>query len=289
MKDSSTTTTTTTTTTPPATDDGPVTSESVTVGAVIDAVRAGSPLVHCVTNTVVANFTANALLAAGAAPAMVDAPEESGVLASVAGALLINLGTVTSAQADGMRAAIRGANAAGVPWVLDPVAIGALPMRTGLAREFAALGPAVIRGNASEIGALAGGAGGRGVDSTADVADVALVAAEIAREFGTVVAISGAVDLITDGTRTARVSSGTAMLTRVTGVGCSLGALIAACAAVTSDVLMAAAAATSWVCVAGEEATAASKGAGSFAVGFIDALDLLSANEIAVRSGVSIS
>lgn len=263
--------------------------EAPTVDAVIDAVRAGSPLVHCITNTVVANFTANALLAAGAAPAMVDAPEESGILASVAGALVINLGTVTSSQAAGMRAAINGAIGAGVPWVLDPVAIGALPMRTGLALEFASLGPAVIRGNASEIGALAGGAGGRGVDSTADVADVALVAAEMARRFGTVVAMSGAVDLVTDGTRTARVSSGNSMLTRVTGVGCALGALIGACVAVAPDALMAAAAATSWVCVAGDEAAAEGTGVGSFALGFIDALDLLSANVIAERCGVSIS
>lgn len=259
------------------------------IEAIIGAVRVASPLVHCITNTVVANFTANALLAAGAAPAMVDAPEESGMLAAVAGALLINLGTVTSSQAEGMRAAINGANAAGVPWVLDPVAIGALPMRTELAREFAAMGPAVIRGNASEIGALAGGAGGRGVDSTADVSDVALVAGQIARRFGTVVAMSGALDLITDGTRTARVSAGNPMLTRVTGVGCSLGALIGACLAVTPDVLMAATTATAWVCVAGDEAAAGNTGVGSFARGFIDGLDLLPARDIATRSGVSIS
>jgi hydroxyethylthiazole kinase len=267
----------------------PETLAAVTVAAVIEAVRAGSPLVHCITNTVVTNFTANALLAVGAAPAMVDAPEESGTLASVAGALLINLGTVTNAQADGMRAAINGANAAGVPWVLDPVAIGALEMRTGLAREFARMGPAVIRGNASEIGALAGGAGGRGVDSTADVADVAQIATQIATEFGAVVAMSGAVDLITDGTRTARVVSGNPMLTRVTGVGCALGALIGACLAVRPDGLTAAMAATSLVCVAGDEAVAGTKGVGSFALAFLDALDLLSAKDIGTRSGVSMS
>src|SRR3954451_9826122 len=181
------------------------------IGAVIDAVRAGSPLVHCITNTVVTNFTANALLAGGAAPAMVDAPQESGTLASVAGALLINLGTVTIAQAEGMRAAIAAANAAGVPWVLGPVAIGALPLRTALAHEFAALHPAVIRGNASEIGALAGGAGGRGVDSTATTEEVADVALAVARQYETVVAMSGEIDLITDGTRTMRVASGSPM------------------------------------------------------------------------------
>ncbi len=254
------------------------------VETVVDAVRSRSPLVHCITNTVVANFTANVLLAAGAAPAMVDAPEEAGLLASVAGALLINLGTVTSAQADGMRVAIAGAQAAGVPWVLDPVAIGALPMRTGLAREFAALHPAVIRGNASEIGALAGGAGGRGVDSTATPDDLASVAGEVAKQFGTVVAMSGPVDLITDGTRTVRVASGSPMLTRVTGVGCALGAVIGACVAVADDRVLAAAAATAWICVAGERASEAGSGAGTFATAFVDGVDVLSAKEIGLRS-----
>jgi hydroxyethylthiazole kinase len=254
------------------------------VRTVIDAVRSRSPLVHCITNTVVTNFTANVLLAAGAAPAMVDAPEEAGVLASVAGALLINLGTVTTAQADGMRAAIAGANEAGVPWVLDPVAIGALPLRTALAREFAALHPAVIRGNASEIGALAGGAGGRGVDSTATPDEVAQVAGEVARTFGTVVAMSGPVDLVTDGSRTVRVASGTPMLTRVTGVGCALGGLIGAALAVTPDAITAVAAATAWMCVAGETAAETAAGVGAFAVTLVDAVDVLSASGIAERA-----
>lgn len=275
----------------PATD--PVTSARPAPGLpeldiepLIDAVRAQSPLVQCITNTVVTNFTANVLLAAGAAPAMVDAPEESGILASVAGAVLINLGTVTASQADGMRAAIAGANGSGVPWVLDPVAIGALPMRTALAREFAELHPAVIRGNASEIGALAGGAGGRGVDSTATPDEVAAVAADVARRFATVVAMSGQEDLITDGARTVRVASGSPMLTRVTGVGCALGALIGACVAVSDDRVLAAAAATAWVCVAGEDA-ARNAGVGTFAVALLDGVDLLLARDIASRSGVS--
>ncbi len=267
-----------------ATDLAPAQGGDLDIATVIDAVRAGSPLVHCITNTVVTNFTANALLAAGAAPAMVDDPEEAGILASVAGALLINLGTVTSAQALGMRAAIAGANGAGVPWVLDPVAIGALPMRTALAREFAGLTPAVIRGNASEIGALAGGSGGRGVDSTATTDEVADVAGEVARQYGTVVAMSGEIDLITDGIRTIRVASGSPMLTRVTGVGCALGALIGACLAVSGDGVLAAAAATSWVCVAGEEADQTTSAVGRFAVAFTDGLDLLPAKDIAARA-----
>ena len=128
-----------------------------------------------------------------------------------------------------MEAAIDAATTAGVPWVLDPVAIGALPLRTELARELGVQGPAVIRGNASEIGALAGGLGGRGVDSTATPRRSPRSQRSLARQLGTVIAVSGPVDLITDGRRTVRVDSGTAMLTRVTGVGCALGALIGAC------------------------------------------------------------
>jgi hydroxyethylthiazole kinase len=267
--------------------DNSATATPKSIEAVVAEVRASSPLVHCVTNTVVTNFTANLLLAAGAAPAMVDAPEESGILASVAGSLLINLGTVTSAQADGMREAIAGANGAAVPWVLDPVAIGALPMRTKLAQEFADLHPAVIRGNASEIGALLGGLGGRGVDSTATPDEVAEVAAEVARRFGTVVAMSGEVDLITDGSRTVRIASGSPLLTKVTGVGCALGALIGACIAVTPDRLIAAAAATAWICVAGEGAAEAASGVGSFAVAFLDQVETLGAQDIGNRSKVS--
>lgn len=256
------------------------------VADVVAAVRAGHPLVHCVTNVVVANVTANVLLAAGAAPAMVEAPEEAGVLAGVAGALLINLGTLTAAQVEGMRVAVHAANAAGVPWVLDPVAIGALPLRTAVAAELARLGPAVIRGNASEIAALAGGSGGRGVDSTTSPDEIADIVADVARTFGAVVAASGPVDLITDGTRTVRVASGHPLLTRVTGVGCSLGALIGACLAVGSNPLLAAAAATAWLCVAGEQAAETAPGPGGFAVALLDALDGLDPAAVGARGGL---
>lgn len=251
------------------------------VAALVDEVRARSPLVHCITNVVVANLTANVLLAAGAAPAMVDAPEESGVLAGVAGALLVNLGTLTSAQAEGIDVAVRAATAAGVPWVLDPVAIGALPLRTGLARELCGRGPAIIRGNASEIAALTGGGGGRGVDSTQSPDEVAAAAAEVAGAFGTVVAVSGAVDLVTDGRRVARVASGTPLLTRVTGVGCSLGALMGAFRAVTDDGLLAAVAATALLTVAGEQAAATAQGPGSFAVALLDRISAVDPAQVA--------
>lgn len=256
------------------------------VAAAITSLRESSPLVHCITNTVVANFTANLLLSVGAAPAMVNDPAESGVLAGVAGALLINLGTVTSAQAEGMDVAIDAAVAAGVPWVMDPVAIGALPLRTELARSWARRSPAVIRGNASEIGALAGGLGGRGVDSTASPEEVAQTARELATELGTVVAVSGPVDYITDGERTVRVASGHPLLTRVTGVGCALGAVIGAAVAASGDPLVGAVTGTALVCVAGALAGADHTGPGSFAVALLDRLSDVRPADVAARAGL---
>ncbi|WP_293699861.1 hydroxyethylthiazole kinase, partial [uncultured Agrococcus sp.] len=124
--------------------------------ATVDRVREQSPLVHCITNNVVPNFTANALLAAGAAPAMVDIVGEAEMFAGIASALLVNLGTPTPEQRGAIAEAVKGASRAGTPWVLDPVAIGALPIRTGLAHELADRQPTVIRGNPSELLALAG-------------------------------------------------------------------------------------------------------------------------------------
>lgn len=195
--------------------------------------------------------------------------------------MLINLGTLTSAQAEGMRVAVDAAHGAGVPWVLDPVAIGALPMRTALAGDLATYRPAVIRGNASEIAAIVGGVGGRGVDSTAAPDDVVGAALEVATRFGTVAAVSGPIDLLTDGLRTVRIAAGNAQLTRVTGVGCSLGALIAACISVTDDALLAAAAATSLMCLAGDAAASRTTGLGSFAVALIDAISTMDPTEAA--------
>ena len=139
-------------------------SDLVTEAAdLLGALRAAPPLTHCITNAVVTGFTANVLLAVGAAPAMVDIVGEAGMFAGISSGVLINLGTPMPEQrAAGLEAAT-GANAAGTPWVLDPVAIGALPIRTALAHELAELRPTAIRGNASEILALAGlSAGGRG-------------------------------------------------------------------------------------------------------------------------------
>lgn len=239
------------------------------------ALRAASPLTHCITNVVVSNVTANALLAVGASPAMVHAPEEAGDLAAIAGGLLINLGTVTAEQGEAAQVAVAAANGAGVPWVLDPVAVGPLPMRTALARELLASRPAVIRANASEVLALAGGAGGRGVDATSGPEAAVGAARDLVAQTGAVVAISGPSDLLVSDDGVTTVRGGDALLTRVTGAGCALGALVAAFLAVAPDPLRAATAAHAVLAVAAERASSAARGPGSFAVGLLDELSRL--------------
>jgi hydroxyethylthiazole kinase len=246
------------------------------------ALRDTAPLVHCLTNTVVQTITANALLAVGAAPAMVDEPKEAAEFAAIASAVLVNVGTVHERTAEAMLLAARSAGTAGTPWVLDPVAVGGLGFRTGVAAELADIGPTVVRGNASEVMALAGaGAGGRGVDSTAAADDALEAAAVLARRTGGVVAVSGAVDLITDGVRTVRVGGGDQLLTRTTGAGCALGALVAAYLAVTDDPLTGAVAAHAHVALAASAAARRAPGPGSFAIAWIDALDALTADDLA--------
>lgn len=233
-------------------------------------VREAGPLVQCITNTVVQNFTANALLAIGAAPAMTDIVGEAGIFAGIADALLINLGTPTPEQRAAAVEAARAANEASTPWVLDPVAVGALPLRTELARELVALGPTAIRGNASEIAVLAGsGAGGRGMEASEDIDAAAAVA--LARESGAIVAVSGPQDLITDGRRVLRVDNGDALLTKVTGGGCTLGAVVAAFLSVERSPEYVAQA-HAYYGAAAEVAAEGAHGPGSFAVALIDAL-----------------
>ena len=187
--------------------------------------RGTSPLTHCLTNLVVTGFTANVLLAVGASPAMVIAAEEVEDFAAVAEGLLVNVGTVTSADTDAMNRAARAARAARTPWVLDPVAVGPLRFRTELVGRLLEHGPSIIRGNASEILALVGSSGGgRGADSTSDSREAIEGARELATRTGAVVAVSGAVDYITDGEEVVGVPGGHVLLTKVTGSGCARSA-----------------------------------------------------------------
>ncbi len=237
------------------------------------AVRARRPLVHCLTNPVAAALTANALLCLGASPLMAEAEVEMATVAGFADALLVNLGMQTSARMAAARLAIAAARQAGTPWVLDPVAAGAIPVRTALARSMAADRPALIKGNASEILALgAAGAGGRGTDAI-DATDAALSAAQhLARQTGAIVAITGAVDWVTDGVRTEPVRHGHPMMAIISGLGCVAGALAAACLAVEPDRLTATRNALTFLGLAGERAGEHAHGPGSFAAALLDAL-----------------
>lgn len=260
------------------------------VASALAAFRDDPPLVQCLTNIVVAQWSANVLLAAGASPAMVDNPHEAQAFAGAADAVLVNLGTPYDDTVAAMSAAVRGAAESGRPWVLDPIAAGALPWRTAAAHDLVAIEPpAVIRGNASEILGLAGGAGGRGADSIAAAESTVSVAAELAGRIRTVVAVSGETDHLTDGTRLVRVGNGHPWLTRVTGVGCALGALMAGFCAVVEDRLLAAAAATAMLTVAAEVAalTPTSRGPGSFAVALLDEISLVSPDVLAAEVRLS--
>jgi hydroxyethylthiazole kinase len=257
------------------------------VSDAIARLRARAPLVHNITNYVVMNTTANALLAIGASPAMVHAEEEAAEFAGISHALVINIGTISAPWYVAMEMAAASAVRAGVPWVLDPVAAGATAFRRQASAELASLKPAAIRGNASEILALAGAASGKGVDSTAAVESAEDAARALARTFGTAVAVSGAVDFITDGVREARVANGDPMLTRVTGMGCTATALTGAFLGVGLSGAEACVAALVTLGVAGEIAAAKSDGPGSFYVQVIDALHALDDAALAARAKVA--
>jgi hydroxyethylthiazole kinase len=250
----------------------------------LTALRQRPPLVQCLTNIVVAGWTANVLLAVGAAPAMVDNPQEAGEFAAIAGGVLVNLGTPYDETARAMHLAVAGASAAGTPWVLDPVAAGALGWRTSVAhRLLAQARPTIIRGNASEILALAGGEGGRGVESVDSPEAAVAVAKDLAVTQHSVIAVSGPIDHVTDGRQVVRISNGHPWLTQVTGVGCALGALMAAFAAVVPDALVAAAAATATLTVAADSAAKETRGPGTFAVALLDELSRLQPADLAER------
>jgi hydroxyethylthiazole kinase len=240
----------------------------------LSTVRAKAPLVHNITNLVVMNYTANALLAMGASPVMAHAIEEVEEMVALAGALVLNIGTLTAQWVEAMLKAGRRAAQIGTPVILDPVGAGATPLRTRAAgRIIAEAHPAVIRGNASEILALSqAGARTRGVDSRHNVDQAAAAARRLAAELPSVLAITGPVDLLTDGRRVVRVANGHPLMGRVTGTGCTATAAIAAFLAVDPDPLRAAATALAYFGLAGETAARAAAAPGSFMIALLDAL-----------------
>lgn len=259
--------------------------ENLKTWQALSAVRALSPVVHSITNYVVMNTTANALLAVGASPVMAHAEEEMEEMVGIASALVLNIGTLSPAWVKAMFLAGGHAAKRGIPIILDPVGAGATRYRTETARSLMeAFRPAIIRGNASEIMAIGGGgAGTRGVDSLEAAQDAVSAARGLHGAFGAAVCISGATDFIVDGARTLRIHNGHPLMTRVTGLGCTATALCGAFAAVTPDPALAAAQAMAVMGVCGEIAAAKADGPGTLQLHFLDALHRLTEADVAGR------
>ena len=237
--------------------------------------RALAPLVQNITNYVAMNAMANVLLAIGASPAMVHARAEAAEFAGLAQALSVNIGTADPEWGAAMIEAAQAMGAQGKPWVLDPVAVGATAFRCDLGVRLLDCAPTVIRGNASEILALArADAAGRGVDADDPVAAAEAAACVLARRCGAVVAVTGPVDFVSDGTRAVRIANGHPLMPRVTALGCSLTGVVAAFC-VEAEPFAATVAALAAFGVAGEQAAAAATGPGSLAVALLDSLHAL--------------
>ena len=240
----------------------------------VRTIRETNPLIVNITNNVVTNTTANALLALGASPAMSHAVEEMDELPALANALVLNIGTPERAYIESMCKACATAVRHTIPIVLDPVAAGVTRLRDDICKHLLDTFPiAVIRGNASEIMALAGEKiQGKGADST-NASDEAVEAGRfLAAQRKTVVSISGARDFITDGNKVFAVDNGHPMMPRVTGLGCTATAITGACVAALSDHLKAATHAMAIMGICGEMAAAKATGPGTLQVHFYDAL-----------------
>lgn len=247
------------------------------LSALLTQVQNTKPLVHNMTNVVVTNFTANGLYALGASPVMAYAPEEVADMAKIAGALVLNIGTLSTEQIDAMIIAGKSANAHGVPVLLDPVGAGATRFRTESAlRILREVNVSLVRGNAAEIANLLGEGGViKGVDAgESDTFDNAALAVRAAQKFGAVVAITGREDVITDGKACRGISGGDALLTQVTGTGCLLTSVLGAFAAVCPDTLLAGTAGLAFYGTAAARAAerTAAFGPGSFQIAFLDEL-----------------
>jgi hydroxyethylthiazole kinase len=251
------------------------TESMLSTGADLAAIRERKPLVHQITNYVVMNETANATLALGALPVMAHAREEVAEMAVLAGALVLNIGTLSPPWVEAMLAAGRAANEAGVPVVLDPVGAGATSYRTETARRLLdEIEVAIVRGNAAEIATLAGReAEIRGVESIAATDSAAELARAAARELGTVAAVTGEVDQVSDGEHTLAIANGDPLFATITGSGCMSTAITGCFLAVRPDApLHAAVEALVAFAIAGEDAAREARGPGSFHVALYDAL-----------------
>jgi hydroxyethylthiazole kinase len=259
-------------------------------GATLRTLRERKPLVHQITNYVVMNETANATLALGALPVMAHAREEVEEMVRLAGALVINIGTLSPHWIEAMLAAGKAANAARVPVVLDPVGAGATSYRTDTARRILdEVRVAVLRGNAGEVATLVGvEAEVRGVESIATTGAPAELSRAAARQLGLVASVTGPVDHVSDGDLVVAVTNGDELLSSVTGTGCMSTAITGCFLAVKPDApLEAAAEALATFGVAAEDAARDQVGPGSFHVNLYDALAALDPDTLDTRARIS--
>ena len=263
---------------------------SVTPGSTLRQLRERRPLVHQITNYVVMNETANATLALGALPVMAHAREEVEEMVALAGALVLNIGTLSPHWVEAMLLAGKAANASGIPVVLDPVGAGATTYRTETAKRILdEVDVAILRGNQGEIATLVGVAAEmRGVESIGSGGEPVELARNAARSLGLVAAVTGPVDHVSDGRHVLAVANGHELLATVTGTGCMATAISGCFVAVKPETpLEAAAEALSAFGVAGEDAARDAKGPGSFHVGLYDALAALDPDTLDSRAHVS--
>ena len=251
----------------------------------LKSIREKSPLVQNITNYVVMNNTANALLAIGASPIMAHSTKEVEDMVKIVNSLVINIGTLSPVWIEAMLKAGKAANEKGIPIVLDPVGVGATPYRTETALQIIKeCNPSVIRGNSSEIMALVNAdAKTKGVDSLNSSEDAIESAKSLAGDYNCVVTISGKTDYITDGNEVLQVNNGTSLLTKVTGMGCTATALTGAFVAIYENNLIAAANTMAVMGIAGEIAEEQSSGPGTMQLHFLDALYNLNEEEINKR------
>jgi hydroxyethylthiazole kinase len=262
----------------------------VKAGDSLRRLRETKPLVHQITNYVVMNETANATLALGALPVMAHAREEVEEMAAIAGALVLNIGTLSPHWVDAMLLAGRVANERGTPVVLDPVGAGATTYRTETAKRILdEIDVTVLRGNAGEIATLVGvDAEVRGVESIATGGDPADLARQAGRQLGLVASVTGPVDHVSDGETVISIANGHPMMAAITGTGCMSSALTGCFLAVNRDAPLAAAAeALVAFGVAGEDAASGAKGPGSFHVALYDELAALDPVTLDARAHIS--
>jgi hydroxyethylthiazole kinase len=260
----------------------------VSPGQSLQRLRERKPLVHQITNYVVMNEAANATLALGALPVMAHAREEVEEMVALAGALVLNIGTLSPPWVEAMLLAGRAAGSRGIPIVLDPVGAGATSYRTETAKRLLdELDVTVLRGNAGEVATLIGvDAEVRGVESVGDTGDPAEIARRAARSLGVIASVTGPVDHVSDGEHLIAVGNGDAMLATVSGTGCMSTAITGCFLAVAETPLDAAAEALVAFGVAGEDAARSARGPGTFHANLYDALAALDPDTLNERARV---